>query len=246
MSRWKAAGIHLVLTVGVIGALGFTMLSTWYAMGLFEFAHADRLLFIVAAIDITVGPLLTLLVYRKGKRGLKLDLGLIGLAQIAFLVYGLSVVWVSRPVFLVALPERIVLVFAHEIEDDLLPVTTGRLPRQRLPWFGPERVGARRPQDPIEQSKLVDALLAGRDLPLFPQHYVPYSELVPQLLAGSDGLEMAIIKLPAERKQAIATQVRRRFGEQVRTVPITSSRGNAVMLISEDKAVPLQVLPIQP
>jgi hypothetical protein len=50
MSRWKASGIH------------------------FEAAGGDRLIFILAAVDVTLGPLITLIIFKAGKKGLKFDL----------------------------------------------------------------------------------------------------------------------------------------------------------------------------
>ncbi len=246
MSRWKAAGIHLVLSLIVVGALAALMLSTWYAKGLFHFAQADKLLLLVGGIDVTVGPLLTLLVYRAGKKGLKLDLSLIGLAQVAFLAYGLSVVWVSRPAFLVALPERVQLVFANEIDDDVLPVTEGALPRTHVPWFGPELVGARPPADLQARQRLIDELLAGRDLPVFPKHYRPFDELAEELLAGADGIGSLGGQLPSAQREALHRQLKEAFGEDARWVPIASSRGTAVLFLNPANGRPAQVFPLDP
>jgi hypothetical protein len=55
---------------------------------LLGFAGAEGLLLLMAGIDIVVGPLLTLIVFKAGKKGLKFDLALIALAQAAFLAYG--------------------------------------------------------------------------------------------------------------------------------------------------------------
>lgn len=246
MSRWKAAGIHLILSLIVVGALGALMLGTWYAKGLFHFAQADKLLLLVGGIDVTVGPLLTLLIYRAGKKGLKLDLSLIGLAQVAFLAYGLSVVWVSRPAFLVALPERVQLVFANEIDEDVLPVTDGPLPRTHIPWFGPELVGARRPSDPDEQARLVDELLAGRDLPVFPKHYLPFKNVAQDLLAAADSIETLGHRMQPEARKALHAELVERFGREGRWVPIVSARGTATLFLDPDSGEPLSVVPLDP
>ncbi|MCK7593327.1 hypothetical protein [Pseudomarimonas salicorniae] len=246
MSRWKAAGIHLLISLGVVAALAALMLSTWYARGLFQFAQADRLLLLVGAIDVTVGPLLTLLVFRAGKKGLKLDLSLIGLAQVAFLAYGLSVVWISRPAFLVALPERVQLVFANEIDPDTLPVVDGALPRSRVPWLGPELVGARRPQDPAERARLVDELIAGRDLPAFPKYYVPFPQLADDLLAASESIESLGRRLGPDERRALHERLRAEYGNGARWVPIVSSRGTATLFIDPETALPLRADPFDP
>lgn len=246
MSRWKAAGIHLAISLAVVLALGALMLSTWYAKGLFQFAQADKLLLLVGAIDVTVGPLLTLLIFKAGKKGLKLDLSLIGLAQIAFLVYGLSVVWISRPAFLVALPERVQLVFANEIGDDTLPVTEGPLPRSRIPWFGPELVGARLPEDPKHRARLVEELAAGRDLPVFPQYYVPFGSVADDLIAATEGIESLGLRLSESERNTLHARLRARFGADGRWVPITSARGTATLFIGSATGKPIEAVAFDP
>lgn len=238
-SRWSIAGLHLAASMLVILALGAFLVKILYPYGLFHLARADRLLILIGAINAAAGPLLTLIVFKQGKPGLKLDLTVIGFAQIALLSYGLSVVWQSRPVFLVALPERVVLVFANEIEADALP-STGEMPRERLPWFGPELVGTRMPEDPTARHALYAQLAAGRDLPQFPQFYVPFEEVAFELLAASDPVNAIGPHVPAsigiEARQALSP----RFADTGRIVPITSSRGIALMVIDKHSAHPLE------
>ncbi len=236
MSRWKAAGIHLLITCLVVGSLAALMLSTWYAKGMFEFADADRLLLVLACIDIVVGPLLTLIIFRAGKRGLKLDLTLIGLAQFAFLAYGLWVVWESRPVFLVAVQDRYELIFAKEVRPEDLEAADPRMGISRLPWFGPEIVGTKLPDDQVVRQRLIEELLQGRDLPVFPEFYVPLAEVAESILASSRPLD----ELPSNARQA-------RYADEddiVRWVHIVCSRGAAVVLIDAKTAEPRRIVPI--
>jgi hypothetical protein len=50
MSRWKASGIHLLISAAVAGALLTFMLTVWYPWPLFEAAGGSRLIFILAAV----------------------------------------------------------------------------------------------------------------------------------------------------------------------------------------------------
>ncbi|MGQ0799039.1 MAG: hypothetical protein ACT4NL_02865 [Pseudomarimonas sp.] len=244
MSRWKAAGIHFVLTVVIVTSLATLMLTTWYAKGMFQFSNADRLLLVLAGIDVVVGPLLTLIIFRSGKPRLKFDLAFIGLAQAAFLLYGLHVIWQSRPVFLVALPERYALVFANEVRDSDLKSEGVALPRSRLPWFGPELVGSRLPDDVDTKQKLIDEFIGGRDLHVFPEYYLPFESVAPDLVASSEPLSsLAALRAESERTKVTASLGR---GENVRWVPIMSSRGIAVMVIDPTSGAPIKVLPIDP
>src|SRR4029078_12975478 len=110
MSRWKAAGIHLSISLLIGLIVGALLFGVWYPPPYFHAAGADQLVLLLVSVDIVLGPLLTLVVFKSGKWGLKFDLTLIAVMQTIALVYGLSVVLRSRPVFLVAAVDRFVLV----------------------------------------------------------------------------------------------------------------------------------------
>ena len=99
-SRWKAAGIHFSLSVVLVSLVFVGLIALWYPPELWRMAKVGGLVMILASVDVTLGPLLTLAVFKHGKRGMKFDLAVIALLQIAGLVYGLHVMFQSRPVFL--------------------------------------------------------------------------------------------------------------------------------------------------
>ena len=86
-----------MLSFAVATAVLAFMLSLWYPGPLFEAAGGDRLVFILVAVDVTLGPLITLVIFKAGKKGLKFDLAVIASLQLAALVYGMHTVYVARP-----------------------------------------------------------------------------------------------------------------------------------------------------
>src|SRR5258708_32700411 len=100
MTRWRASGLHLFLSIAIAAAVLALMLSLWYPGPLFEAAGGNDLLFILVGVDVVIGPLITLVIFRSGKRGLKFDLAVIGVLQIGALVYGMHVVYLARPAFI--------------------------------------------------------------------------------------------------------------------------------------------------
>src|SRR5258708_32198543 len=101
VTRWQASGLHLLISVAVAAAVFALMLSLWYPGPLFEAAGGNDLLFILVGVDVVIGPLITLVIFRSGKRGLKFDLVAIGVLQMGALVYGMHVVHLARPAFIV-------------------------------------------------------------------------------------------------------------------------------------------------
>jgi len=180
MSRWKAAGIHFCLSVVVVSLIFLGLIALWYPPELWRMAKVAGLVMILGSVDVTLGPLLTLAVFKHGKRGMKFDLAVITLLQIAGLVYGLHVMFQSRPVFLVAVPDRFELVFANEIEAENL--RQGAPGFNTLGWFTPERVGARIPTEGEALRERMLEVMAGNRLERNPKYFVDYGDVAGGML----------------------------------------------------------------
>lgn len=75
------------------------MLTVWYPSEYFKLMNGQTLIYLIAGVDIFIGPLLTLAVFRTGKKGLKFDLACIAALQIVAMSYGLYVMLQARPIF---------------------------------------------------------------------------------------------------------------------------------------------------
>jgi len=226
MSRWKAFSLHLLLSVVLISGIALAALLTWYPHGLYRISGLDRLMVVMMCIDIAAGPLLTLLVYRKGKASLRFDLAVIALVQAAFLAYGLHTLWQSRPVFLVASDIRMNLVFASEISDEEL-ARASRAEWRRLSWTGPQLVGVLPPTDRRQRQTLLGALMnSGREHVQLPAHYVPFQTVQPLMLRSS---------LPYGEPDASGIA-------PYRSIPVSSRFGDAWMLVHPSTGEPRKVL----
>lgn len=134
MSRFKASLLHLLMSALIIGTVVGVVISLWYPLSLLHVSGIDGLIMLIAMVDLTAGPLLTLVVYKHGKRGLKLDLALIGIVQLALLSYGIWVLSQNRPVFMVASVDRFEQVRAIDI--DAKDLALAKPPYDRLSWTG--------------------------------------------------------------------------------------------------------------
>jgi len=187
-SRWQASGTHLLICVAIAAAAVTLMLTLWYPWPLFEAAGGNDLLIILVGVDVTLGPLLTLVVFKAGKRGMKFDLVAIALVQVAALLYGGYIVFLARPAFIVFVKDRFELVSAADLPPEELALA--RYPQFRhAPLTGPKLAAAVMPADPAERRKVIEAALAGRDLQQQPRLWVPYEERRVQVLAKAQPLE---------------------------------------------------------
>ena len=234
MTRWKASAIHLAISILFLSTLAALLVWRWYPPGLFHMAQADKLLVLIGGVDVVLGPLLTLIVYKQGKKSLRFDLTVIALMQLGALCYGLHAAWQSRPVYMVGAVDRFNLMFANEIARDELPRAAAEY--RRLPVFGPRLVGIVVPTDPVERDKALMEALAGKDLPANPAKYQPYSSIAAALVATAIPATRLLSDVPATERKVLQAAIARsgKTPAQLFAVPIESSRGEAVMLVLRD------------
>ncbi|HET6265403.1 MAG TPA: TfpX/TfpZ family type IV pilin accessory protein [Usitatibacter sp.] len=182
MNRFKAAGIHLGISATIALLVFATVHFLWYPGDLFAAAGGRDLFLIVLAVDVTIGPMVTLIIFVPGKKGLAFDLWVIGILQASFLAYGVFTLAESRPVYIAFVKDRFELVRANEIPDSVLE--QARMHRYRdLPWTGFQLVGVRFPDDPDERFKVMVSGMAGVDIQAYPNYHVPYDSVRSQTLA---------------------------------------------------------------
>ena len=231
-TRWSAAVAHLVLSGLVIGTVALAATVNWFPAGLHHAAKLDRLLGIMLAVDIVAGPLLTLIVYRRGKPGLRFDLAVIGLLQVLFLAYGLSTLWRSRPLFLVGSSQAFALVFANEVSAD----AEAKARAHHWPRFegsGPWLVGVDL-SSPAARDEFLFAYMAGDAGPLRAT-----SLFVPFPVVG---------RSIAERARALGPEVPAPGMDRdtVRSMALMSSRTrNAVVLVDAATGMPLRIVELK-
>ena len=95
-TRYHAFGIHLLISALIALAIVFICLFLWYPGDLIK-AGGLHGLTILLCVDLVLGPLLTLLVYKPNKPTLLFDLSCIGIFQIACLGIGLYFVYNEKP-----------------------------------------------------------------------------------------------------------------------------------------------------
>jgi len=243
MSRWKASAIHFLLSFAVATAVLAFMLTVWYPRPLFEAAGGDRLVFILVAVDVTLGPLITLIIFKAGKKGLKFDLAVIASLQLAALVYGMHAVYLARPVYLVFTKDRFDLVSAADLDPQDLEKVTRREFAQ-LPLGRPRYIAAVSPTDPDARQKLLMESLQGKDLQMHPQYYVPYAEEVPNALKRAQPLELILKRDPEAVQRTLASIGR--SPESVTFLPLRGRQADGAVLLDAKTGAPLDIVLVDP
>lgn len=114
--RLKAFLIHALISVLVLSATLALVALVWYPAPLFWADGGREVIGLIALVDMIIGPALTFVVYRKGKKSLKFDLSVIAVCQLAALAYGATVMYQQRPVFVTFVLDRFYTVTAQQVE----------------------------------------------------------------------------------------------------------------------------------
>jgi len=241
MTRWKASGIHFTISL-LIGALAFCLLYfIYYPQPYFDAAGASKLVVILLGVDVILGPLLTLVVFKTGKKSLKFDLSTIAALQIAALVYGLYVMWVARPVFIVAVVDRIEIVYAQSIaEGDFASAAFSEFSKE--PLFGPVFAITRKPKPGAENNEMMGITLAGSDIHFHPKYYMPVTrESMQQFLQRS----IKISDLPAITQKRVAEyRAKKQLSGDLIAVPMKGRVDDYTVLVDQSTLKIEAALPV--
>lgn len=205
--RLKAAGIHLAISMFIALLAALLVFFVWYPYPYREISGGRELFLLVVAVDVVMGPLMTLAVFNlnKPRKELRRDLAVICILQLAALTYGLWTVAVARPVHLIFVADRFEVVHAVEIDKSTLHKAPIEL--QKLPLWGPTLLTMRDYKDNKEKSDVMFAELAGVSVSARPEFWQEYDKGKSKVLAKAKPIADLETRFP-ERKQEIHAVIR--------------------------------------
>ena len=128
MTRTKATLIHLGISLLVFFVIAWLLVEVWYPSFFYAIDGGWEGMRIIIGVDLVLGPLLTLIVFKPGKPGLKFDMTLICLFQSVCLAAGVWIVHHERPLYFVYYETHFYSVNAGTFEDyGLRPPATGAI-----------------------------------------------------------------------------------------------------------------------
>lgn len=134
MGKPKAFLIHLLVSAAIAGALLLLLITRWFPMPYFLADGGWQGIRLVAAVDVVLGPLLTLVIYNRAKprRELFFDYSLIAALQVCAFAFGVWTVFSSRTTVVVFADGAFYTIgadearFLHDPYPALLTEATGR------------------------------------------------------------------------------------------------------------------------
>jgi|GEM_PF-4068074 len=194
----RAFFIHFLLSVLFALGAGAIIVFCWYPSVFLHISNGTQIILLIAAVDVVLGPLISLVVFnqKKSARALVLDYSIIGALQITALGYGLWTAHESRPQFLVFEYKNFYVVHASDIGEKRKFVDQFK---EQPKSHGVHIVSLRPPRDGTEQLEIINKSLEGLTEALQFELWQPYDSAISDVKAQCK--ELAGIKNSVARKQ---------------------------------------------
>lgn len=243
--RLRAAGVHLALSAVVAALTALLVFALWYPYPYGEVSGGRELFQLVVAVDVVLGPLLTLAVFNLAKpRGeLRRDLAVIVLLQLAGLGYGLWTVHEARPVHTVFEYDRFRVVHAADIAPELAAHVPPGL--ELAPSGGPTLLSLRPFRDSAENADFTLAALGGVPLSARTELWQSYEAGRAQVLAAARPVAALKQRFP-QQAAAIdaALDAARRDSTRASYLPLVGRKAVWTVLLDAQTAEVIGYLPL--
>jgi hypothetical protein len=185
--RFKAFGLHLLGSAIVLTLVLGGLYLGWYRWPGWYLTNVVHVALILGCVDLTLGPLVTLIIANPGKprRELTRDVGVIVAVQLAALLYGAATLWSGRPLYYTFSKDRLQIVQAADLDAQEIDLGRKQNPTLAPHWYSlPRWVWAPLPQDKEESSRIVVGVVmgTGADVIQMPRYFKPWEQGEPELL----------------------------------------------------------------
>lgn len=245
--KFLAAGIHFGLSMVIATLAALLVFGLWYPYPYRETSGGRELFFIVVAVDVVLGPLITLVVFnrRKPRAELRRDLAIVVLIQLAALCYGVWTVFVARPVHLVFEIDRFRVVHAVDVDEKLLSMKPGDI--KAMPLTGPTLLAVRPFKNAQESFDATVAALGGADLGARPDLWRPYAAAKADVLQAAKPVSQLKSRFPAKAGDVdVVLQNAGRRADAMVYLPMVGRRSFWTVFVDPVTAEVVAFMPLDP
>ena len=232
---------HLSLSIFIaLIVLGLVFLI-WYPFPLAQAIGVTDIFLMLLAIDVIIGPMLGWVVFKEGKKTLKMDLSIIILLQLAALLYGIYSIGQGRPVWLAYNVDRFELVRKNEVIEDNISQALSQY--QQVSWLRPQLVGVEFARDAsIRSDDMFVEVLGGISIAQKPERYVPMAEVKHQIQQRAQNLEL----LKQFNDQQSVQKILAKYPQADAFVPLKATAVDMTVLINKEKGEVVKIVDLRP
>ena len=228
--------ISLLIALLVVGLVFFI----WYSSPLATAVGVTQIFLMMLVIDVIVGPILGLLVYKEGKKSLKFDLSIIIAIQIVALCYGVYSIAQGRPAWIVFNVDRFELIRKNEIVDQ--NVNHAQPQFQQPSWLKPQFVATEFAKN-IEQRSddMFAEVLGGISIAQRPERYVDFIQAKEQIQQRAQKLDL----LQQYNKKTDVRKILAKYPQATTFLPLKASVVDMTVLVDQNSNV-IKIVDLRP
>lgn len=244
MTRKKAFYIHSLLSGFIILVLLSVALLLWYPFPFSVVNGVWRELLIISGSFFVVGPFLTLILFKPGKAGLKLDMIVVSIIQSAVILYGSYTLYLERPYYAVFVVDRFEVVSEKDIDQT-------RIVDQALrakPWGQLVFVVASLPVDVAERQRIMqEALFEGKpDIDRRPEYWSSLAQNPEKVSKAVRAMSDLLERRPDKAAEIYRVINESDGGEQSVYAPVVGKRRVFALVLDPLTFQPVTIIDVDP
>ncbi len=198
--KLKAGAIHLGGSAVLLTMYLALVIGVWYPSPFLQLEEGWRVMLILIGVDLAAGPLLTTIVYRPGKPGLRFDLTVIVTVQLMLFAWGTFVTFEERPAYVVFNIDRFTILSTEDVDTEGVDNPFLAAPHAERPLM----VYMRPPQTHSEKTRAVTHAFfeAGTSMTYQAERYESYYDHVDIVVAAGIDIESKV-KASADNRRAM-------------------------------------------
>ncbi|WP_168383700.1 TfpX/TfpZ family type IV pilin accessory protein [Acinetobacter indicus] len=229
--------LSFLIALFVVGLVFYV----WYPSPLASAVGVTHIFLMLLVIDVILGPLLGLLVYKEGKKTLKFDLSVIILIQIAALCYGVYSIEQGRPAWVVFHGDRFELVRKNEVI--LANVDQAQPQFQQISWTGPQLAAVKLAVSPQQrQNDMFTEVLGGISLAQQPDRYVEMTQVTTQIQQRT----LPLVELEQYNPKTEVEKTLEKYPKADAWLPLKANAVDMVVLVNKESASIIKIVDLRP
>lgn len=221
----------------VIGLVFFI----WYPSPLATAVGVTYIFLMLLIIDVILGPLLSLLVYKEGKKTLKFDLSVIILIQITALCYGVFSIEQGRPAWLVYNVDRFELVRKNELINTNIQQAQPQF--QQPSWFKPQYAATEFAKDTQQRNdEMFAEVFSGISIAQRPERYVELTQVKTQIQQRA----LPLVELQQYNPKTDVEKILAKYPKADAWLPLKTNAVDMVVLVNKESASVVKIVDLRP
>lgn len=239
--RLKFFICHLSISFLMVLLVMGLIFIIWYPVPLANAVGVTQIFLMMLMIDVIIGPLLGFIVYKEGKKSLKMDLSVIITLQISALCYGLYNIEQGRPAWIAFNVDRFELIRKNEIIEDHIDRALPQYQKKSL--LKPQYVAVEFAKDArVRSDDMFAEALGGVSIAQKPERYVPLEKVKPQIQQRAQVLSLLNEFNAKEDVNAII----KKYPQADSWVPLKANAVDMVVLINKEKGEVVKIVDLRP